>query len=118
MSLSLSRIFGVCFVACGIASVLWWRVNGDLRPYALAQFGSALVMLPALWCARGRRYLWGVFGLYALAKLAELYDPFIYSALALSGHTWKHVLGALAGYCIYCWRGDVSEPQLARLAGR
>jgi hypothetical protein len=26
----------------GIGSVLWWRVSGDLRPYALVQFGPML----------------------------------------------------------------------------
>jgi uncharacterized membrane-anchored protein YitT (DUF2179 family) len=33
-------------VGCGIASVWWWDVSGDLRPYAVVQFGPALVMLP------------------------------------------------------------------------
>lgn len=96
-------------VSSGIASVLWWQISGDLRPYALAQFGPLLLMLPALWYANGRRYLQAVLGLYALAKLAEFYDHPIYSVLPLSGHSWKHFLAALAGYYILRWRCDSAQ---------
>lgn len=98
----------VMLTSGGGASVLWWQRTGDLRPYALVQFGPALLMLPALWRANGRRYLWGVVGFYSLAKVAEFYDHSAYSVLPLSGHTWKHILAALAGYCIYRWRCDRS----------
>ncbi len=88
-------------LGCGMASVLWWNVTGDLRPYAVAQFGPGLVMLPAFWRSTGRRYLGGAFGCYVLAKFAEFSDAAIYSVMPLSGHTLKHGLAALAAYCIW-----------------
>jgi ceramidase len=88
-------------LGCGIVSVLWWNVTGDLRPYAVVQFGPAPVMLPAFWRSARRRYLWGAFGSYTLAKFAEYSDAAIYSVMPLSGHTVKHVLAALAAYCIW-----------------
>jgi len=33
---------------CGISSVVWWRMTGDLRPYVLVQFGPICLLLPAL----------------------------------------------------------------------
>lgn len=92
-------------LGCGVASVWWWKVTGDLRPYAVVQFGPALVMLPVFWRSGGRQYLWGAFAFYVLAKCAELSDAAIYSALPLSGHTVKHALAALAAYCIWKFAG-------------
>ena len=45
------------FLACGVASVLWWNITGDLRFYALVQFGPLLILIPALWFVRDARYL-------------------------------------------------------------
>ena len=98
-------------VAAGIASVLWWERTGDLRPYLLAQFGPLLIVLPALFMVEPVRGLWPAVLLYALAKLAESFDPQIYKALVLSGHTWKHFLAALATWYILRWRsGRPSAP--------
>jgi hypothetical protein len=91
-------------VICGIASVVWWRATGDLRPYVLVQFGSMLALVPAA-CLSGRtRKLWPVLALYVLAKFAEHYDRAIYSVLPVSGHTLKHLLAALAAFWILRWR--------------
>jgi hypothetical protein len=93
----------------GVASIWWWKTSGDLLPYVLVQFGPVMVILPAFWRATGKRWLWRIAALYAAAKIAELYDPSIYSALPWSGHTWKHLLGAAAGYCIVRWFCDSSQ---------
>ena len=46
-------------------------------------------------------WLWATLGAYALAKLAEHFDFFIYSSIqVLSGHSLKHVLGAFAVFCV------------------
>jgi hypothetical protein len=48
---------------------------------------------------RGLRAPWlaATFGTYALAKVAEHFDAAIYAATGfVSGHSLKHVLGALA----------------------
>jgi hypothetical protein len=90
-------------VIAGVASVLWWRITGDLRPYALVQFGSAFLLLAVTWSTSGRRYYWSVAALYAAAKLTEGYDRALYSAISTSGHTLKHVIAALACYQIFRW---------------
>lgn len=88
----------------GIASIVWWRVTGDLRPYGVAQFGPAVVLLPAMWFEPKLRGLWPVFAFYALAKVAEQLDGSIFSAISLSGHTLKHLAAALAAYWVLRWR--------------
>ena len=107
-------------LTCGIASVLWWRFTGNLWSYVLVQFVPMLV-IPALLVMRsGKRRianppqavslhyikpgLWPVIVLYGLAKAAEQFDAAIYSVLPLSGHTWKHLLGAFATFYILRWR--------------
>ena len=90
-------------VICGITSVLWWRITGDLRPYVLVQFGPPFLLFPVTWFTPGRRYLWMVTGLYAAAKVMETYDRAVYSAIGISGHTLKHVLAAVACYQIFRW---------------
>ena len=88
----------------GIGSVLWWRVSGDLRPYALVQFGPILVLLPAFRSAQASRWLWAMLGCYALAKAAESWDRAVYLFFPLSGHTLKHLIAAVAALCIVRWR--------------
>ena len=88
----------------GIGSVLWWRAEGDLRLYAIAQFGPALLLLPAFWFDRGIRRLWSAAAFYALAKIFETFDSRIYALLPVSGHTLKHLASGLAAYWIFRWR--------------
>jgi hypothetical protein len=104
----------VLLAAAGIASALWWRITGDLRPYAIVQFGPLFVLLPRLPSVQNGRFLAAALGCYALAKMAEYYDAAIYSALALSGHAWKHVLAGLASYCIFCWWREESYGRVTR----
>jgi hypothetical protein len=100
----------VPLVALGIASVVYWEVterhgHGDLRPYALVQFGSLLILLllMALFPARYTRTgdLGTSLALYALAKLFEYGDRPIFALLrVVSGHTLKHVAAAVSAYWI------------------
>ncbi len=92
---------------CGIASVLWWRFTGNLWPYVLVQFVPMLAIPAFLLMRPGRPGLWPVIACYGLAKIAEQFDAAIYSVLPLSGHTWKHLLGALATWFILRWRRPV-----------
>jgi hypothetical protein len=97
-------------VALGAASVIYWNVtqsrgHGDLRPYALAQFGSLLVvvLLIALFPPRYTRTMdLGVaLAFYALAKLLEAADKPIFAVgHIVSGHTLKHLAAALSTYWI------------------
>ncbi len=89
----------------GVLSVAWWAISGDLRPYLLIQV-APLVLIPLLqWQAGaplGKRAAFGAAViLYVLAKLCEVADQSLFQALgAVSGHTLKHVLAALAAFVL------------------
>ena len=97
-------------VLAGLASVAWWlagevRGAGDLRPYALVQFLSMvliallLLLYPQRHMAAAR--LWWALGVYALAKLAEHFDAELFAALGwISGHSIKHLLAAVSAWLI------------------
>jgi hypothetical protein len=97
-------------ITIGIGSVVYWditqsRGHGDLRPYAIAQFGSLLVLLLliVLFPARYTRTLDFAIslGLYGGAKIFEAADRVVFSAgQIVSGHTIKHVFAALSAYWI------------------
>ncbi len=94
----------VPLLVAGASSVLYWRQTelegaGDLRFYALVQFGPIL-LFPLLCSLFKPRYtrawdLAWVFGFYALAKLLEVLDRPIFDFTQLiSGHTLKHLAAA------------------------
>jgi hypothetical protein len=97
-------------VAFGAASVIFWdytqsRGHGDLRPYALAQFGSLIVvvLLIILFPPRyTRTFDFGMaLALYVLAKILEATDGPIFAVGGIvSGHTLKHLAAALSTYWI------------------
>lgn len=107
VSLKLERPFLLAAVAVGVASVMLWKHTDDLRVYIWVQLAPLLV-IPFLIVFFPGRYtyrhylLYGV-GFYALAKLAEYYDGefFALTSRALSGHSLKHLLAAVAPLCIY-----------------
>lgn len=89
----------------GAGSVAWWAWFGDLRPYALVQFGGLVTLIlllvfgrrghlhPGWWCA--------AIGAYIIAKACELGDSWVWiqSDGTFAGHMLKHVvsgLGAIA----------------------
>jgi hypothetical protein len=108
--LTLGRRVFVPLLAFGAGSVAYWywselRGAGDLRPYALAQFGSLAVVLVLLllYDARysGSRYLFAGVGAYAAAKLFEIADQEIFSfGHLVSGHTLKHLAAAAGVGCV------------------
>lgn len=89
----------------GMASVLYWHVteaagHGDLRPYACVQFFPMVAAPLLVLFYPGKvpyvRSLVFILGWYVAAKLCEAYDKPIYEALGFwSGHTLKHLLGAI-----------------------
>lgn len=96
-------------VALGAASVLYWRLFDDLWPYVLVQFGGAAAVV--LICAGFPSHytqgwaLFGVAALYGVAKLCEFHDREIFALTsgALSGHTLKHLLSAVAVAAVFAW---------------
>jgi len=93
----------------GAASVVYWRAFDDLRPYALAQFGSfAAIVFLCAWFPSQYRQGWvilGVAALYGVAKVCELYDRKIYELTghSVSGHTLKHLIAAAAIAALLAW---------------
>ncbi|HEY6905484.1 MAG TPA: hypothetical protein VI216_14355, partial [Candidatus Acidoferrales bacterium] len=97
-------------IALGIATVVYWSAtqsngHGDLRPYAVTQFGGLLVLalIIALFPARYTRGSDFViaFGLYFVAKIFEATDRVVFSVgHVVSGHTIKHIVAALSVYWI------------------
>ncbi|HTU35093.1 MAG TPA: hypothetical protein VMF66_14925, partial [Candidatus Acidoferrum sp.] len=90
----------------GVGSVFYWRItqeagHGDLRAYALVQFGSmlAILLLIALFPPRYTRGadLLMSFGIYGLAKVFEAADRPIFAVGGIvSGHTLKHLTAAIS----------------------
>jgi len=107
LSDKLERALLVVTVAIGIASVLLWRQTDDLRVYIWVQLAPLLVIpfMIAVFPGRftHRHYLLYGVGFYALAKVAEYYDreTFALTSSLLSGHALKHLLAALAPFCVY-----------------
>jgi hypothetical protein len=94
----------------GIGSVIYWYWSeqqgaGNLNFYIVIQFYSLLLII-MLGIILPSRYTHGavmyrVIGLYGIAKIAESLDREIYALSGvISGHTLKHLLGALAVYWI------------------
>ena len=92
-------------LAAGAVAAIYWRMSelaghGNVVPYLLLQLLSVVAIV--ILARRPGRYtrgrdLWVVIGLYALARLTEVFDAAIYQAGELvSGHTLKHLLAALA----------------------
>lgn len=97
----------IALIAYGIASVAWWKFTGDLLPYGVAQFGPMLVIVVLMFTGRTRG-LWLAVLCYALAKVAELEDAWIYAHSGFGGHAIKHLLAAAATYAILRWRSIIS----------
>ena len=104
----LPMLAALCAVA--IASVLWWRVTGDLRPYLLLQ-GAPLLLVPFWqWQGGAPRRARALFGIaiagYVAAKACEVFDhEILAAATVVSGHTLKHLLAAEAALMIVEGRG-------------
>jgi hypothetical protein len=99
----------VPLLAVGVLSTLYWHVGeqrgaGDLRPYALVQFGT-LVAIPLIAWLFPPRYtgtadLFRVIGWYALAKVFEFFDHGLFHGIGVSGHTLKHLASAVGAWWI------------------
>jgi hypothetical protein len=90
----------------GAASVVYWAMFDDLRLYGLVQFGGLATVLvlagffPSRYTKGEMIFVAGV--LYGLAKVCELQDRELYrfTGEVISGHTFKHLLAAIALYAL------------------
>lgn len=94
----------------GIGAVLYWywtesNGHGDLRAYILVQF-LPMLLLPTILLLFPGQYLKGralaaAMAFYLVAKLFEQFDGPVFQALGiLSGHSLKHLVSAIAVFCI------------------
>lgn len=100
----------VPLILFGLVSVFYWQVTqqqgrGDLRSYALVQFGSmlAILLLIVLFPPRYTRTtdLVVSFLIYGLVKVFEAADrPIFAGGHIVSGHTLKHFAAALSAFWI------------------
>jgi hypothetical protein len=104
IGIDLGRRLWVPLLLAGPASLIFWRLGGDLRFYGLYQ-GWAILFVPLillLFPARstGTVHWVGALACYALAKVFEMTDAPVYRLTgAVSGHTLKHVCaGAASGF--------------------
>lgn len=103
----LERYLLIPALLLGLASVIYWRLADDLRPYILVQFLTLLTIPLILWLypqpLDDRRFLMAALFLYVLAKLAEHFDHGLYrlTGESFSGHSLKHLLAALALFLVY-----------------
>lgn len=98
-------------ISVGIGSVVYWEItqlrgHGDLRPYAVVQFGSLLVLLLVIVLFPARYTRTTDFAvslaLYGVAKIFEAADrPVFGLAHVVSGHTIKHIFAAFSAYWIF-----------------
>ena len=91
----------------GTGSVFWWAHTDDLRIYIWAQAAPMISIVYVLVAYPGRythrAYLAWALAAYALAKVLEFRDHEFYDLTghAMSGHTLKHLLAALAILLVY-----------------
>ena len=115
LSLALARRTFLPALLFGAGSVVYWRLTdragaGDLRPYALAQYGTllAVVLLAALRPpgraaagAADTRWLVAALAGYVVAKLFEALDQEVFAlGGVVSGHTLKHLAAAASVACL------------------
>lgn len=102
-----SIVFAVS-VPAGLLSIAWWQWTeaagtGDLRPYGFVQFFPMLAA-PVIILSSSKKlpyagYFWFVLLWYVVAKVLEHFDKAVFSSLGFwSGHTLKHLTGAIALY--------------------
>ncbi len=93
----------------GALSTLYWHVGelrgvGDLRPYALVQFGTMVAIPLILWMFppryTGTADMVRVIAWYGLAKVFEYFDLGIFRLTGVSGHTLKHLASAVGAWWI------------------
>lgn len=100
------------FLVAGVVSLLYWRQtegagHGDLRFYGMVQFYPIVAIPVIIWLfpahryTRGQSIAWLIFW-FGASKLAEQFDKQIFDLLggAVSGHSIKHFLSAIAVYVI------------------
>jgi hypothetical protein len=88
----------------GVASLVLWRVTGDLRLYAWVVFFPLIALPVIFWLypkGRGTANWLYAAGFYVVSKIFELLDAPVFSlGHVVSGHTLKHLFAAVTCFMI------------------
>jgi uncharacterized protein DUF6962 len=124
VSATAARALFPSLTAVAVTSVFYWYRSelagrGDLRPYAVVQFGSLVVLAAILALYREPRretaFLAAGLAAYGAAKAFELSDAAIFAAgRIVSGHTLKHVAAAAGVACVWAVLRARAEAQRVR----
>ena len=99
-------------ILLGAASVIYWNWSesvgaGDLRFYVLVKFFPIITLPLILWLFPSGYYMPSaplliVFLTYGVAIVLDRSDLAVFNALggAVSGHTFKHLVAAMAAYLV------------------
>lgn len=106
----IGQILFFLLVPLGVFSILYWQYTealgqGDLRFYVFVQFFPMLIAPFILWLFPKKtkyvKFILFILGWYVIAKLCEYFDAAIFDVLGFwSGHTIKHLVGAISLYYI------------------
>ncbi|MDF1695337.1 MAG: hypothetical protein P1U56_05880 [Saprospiraceae bacterium] len=116
-------------VPFGVFSIYYWQYTesigqGDLRFYVFVQFFPMVIAPFILWLFPKKttyvKYIVYILAWYVVAKLCEQYDDAIFDALGFwSGHTIKHLVGAISLYyilkLIVAWEKTLIQPSSASI---
>lgn len=100
------RLALVPLVLLAAGSVGIWHWTGDLRAYAVVQFGSLLLMIQSLLFGQGNRlrvgWIWLAIVWYVVAKGFEASDFWWWQASGqqLAGHMLKHLAAGIGAICL------------------
>ena len=110
VGVAVARRAFVPLLVFGAGSVVYWyatevRGAGDLRPYALVQFGTLLAIVALLARRRGprpdARFLGAGLFAYGVAKVLEAADAEVLALTGVvSGHALKHAVAAAGIACL------------------
>lgn len=101
-----ARLALVPLVLIAAGSVGTWHWTGDLRAYAVVQFGSLLLMIQCLLFGHANRlrtrWIWQAIAWYVVAKGFEASDIWWWQASGhqLAGHMLKHVAAGIGAICL------------------
>ena len=103
---NVARVALALLFELGVASVVYWRITGDLSLYLALQYGGFAALVVLLLATRQRDDpfpWWWLVGWYGLAKVFEGADAMIWNAThgLFAGHALKHLAAAAGGVAIF-----------------
>lgn len=102
LSYFIDENMGYLMIIIGIASVILWKLSGNILPYALLQVSIILFCSYKLYNTHAERYIIPIIGIGLAVRLVEIFDNSLYRITnkIISGHTLKHIFASLQIYIV------------------